>query len=205
MWDADKGDFKPEASQHFRDMAARDAAEASRRLTLPQKPEDYKLALPKDFKAPEGMEFVLDEKDPMTPHARAFAQKHGLSQDAFTELVGLRASMDVQMKQQLKDFEAGEVTKLGVNGPARKTAIDTWLKAQLGEDVAKHISATMRTSVQAEAFEKLMANFRTQGAGGPSSAHRDGPEPAGTIPNYDTLSFEQRRFAQDQQRRAAAR
>jgi hypothetical protein len=166
FWDGDKGAIKPEFGQHFRDLTAFKAAEDSRRLTLPAKPEDYKLGLPKDFTAPQGIEFVPDENDPILPQARAFAQKNGLSQDAFHELVALHAAGQIGMQQRLKDFETAEVGKLGVNGTARKTAVDTWLKATLGDELGGHFAATLKTASHVAGIEKLMGIVRTQGAVG---------------------------------------
>jgi hypothetical protein len=142
------------------------------------------------------MEFQLKPDDPLLPQARDFALKHGLSKDAFKELVGLHASGQVAMQQSLAAFEAGEVQKLGVNGPQRKTAVDNWLVATLGDDVGKHWAATMKTVKHVEGVEKLMALDRGS-AGRFSHQHREAPADAGTIPGYATMSFEQRRQAQD--------
>jgi len=151
------------------------------------------------------MEFQLKPDDPLLPHAKAFALKHGLSKDAFKELVGLHASGQLAFQQSLAAFEANEVKNLGVNGPQRKTAADTWLVATLGEDIGKHWAATMKTVKHVEGVERLMA--RDLGSEGRfSHQHREPPADAGTIPGYANMSFEQRRFAQDQLRaRANAR
>lgn len=192
-WDATGGKVKDEAAfaKYINDHVAFKAADDSRRLTLPQKPEDYQLKLTQGFKAPDGIEFVPDEKDPLLPQARAFAQKHGLTQDAFSELLDLHAAGQVGSQQHIKDAKAAEVAKLGVNGPARKTAVDTWLKAQLGnDDLAKHMSEFMFTSRQVEGFEMLMARARTQGAASFSHQHREPPQEPGKISQaeYDKLT-----------------
>jgi hypothetical protein len=178
------------------------AAEDSRRLTLPQKPEDYKLALPKDFKAPDGIEFVPDENDPLLPQARAFAQEAGLTQDQFEKLVSLHAASQVASQQMIKDAKAAEIQALGVNGTARMTAVQTWLNAQVGEDLGKHFSQFLYTAKQVEAMEKIMTVFRTQGGGTFSHIGREPPVENGKIANYDNMTFEQRRQAQDRARSA---
>jgi hypothetical protein len=85
---------------------------------------------------------------------------------------------------------AAELAKLGSNGPARVNAVERWLDAT-GLGVWK---VGMATAAQVEQMERHMVQ---QGAArftqSPSAA------PAGArIPNFEKLSFEQRRFAQDQ-------
>lgn len=205
-WDGTAGKIKDEAAvaKRINDLVAFKAAEDSRLLTLPQKAEDFKPVLSKDFKAPQGIEFVPNENDPLLPQARAFALKHHLSQDAFSELMDLHASSQIGLQQSLRDFETKELAKLGAAATARKTAVDTWLVARLGDDLGKHVAATMKTAMQVQAFEKLMSNDRAQGAGSFSQSHREQPQQNGKIEGYENMTFEQRRAAQDQQRRAAA-
>lgn len=178
FFDPEKG-IKPEFGQAFRDLQAFKAADDSRRLTLPAKPEDYKLELPKDFKAPEGIEFVPNDKDPILPQARAFAQKYGIPQDGFAELVALHAAAQIGQQTNIAAAKAAEVTKLGPNGTARKTAVDTWLVAQVGEEMGNELSRFTYTATQIEAFETLMAKARTQGASSFSHQNREPPKEQG--------------------------
>lgn len=136
----------------------------------------------------------------MLPLARAFAQKHGLSQDAFSELVDLHAAGQISSQQILANAHAAEVAKLGATGTARKTAVDTWIAAKLGEDLGKSIIGGIFTAKQVEAFEKLIANDRNQGGGTFSQTGREPPAGNGEIPGYDKMSFAEKRFAQDQMR-----
>jgi hypothetical protein len=187
--------IKPEFGQQYRDLVAFKATEDSRKLTLPQKLEDYTLSLPKDFKAPEGIEFVPDEKDPLLPQARAFAQKNGLTVDAFHELMGMHAAGQIGQQQNIAAAKAAEVTKLGVNGTARKTAVDTWLVAQVGEDFGKEMSKFTFTAKQVEGFEKLMAIGRQQGASGFSHQNREPPIEQGKVDQatYDKFSYTEKK------------
>jgi hypothetical protein len=172
-WDATAGKVKDEGAlaKYVNDHVAFKAAEDSRRLTLPQKPEDYKLELSKNFKAPQGVEFKPNENDPVLPLARAFAKKYELSQDAFSELVDLHAAGQIGTMETIKNAKAAELQKLGATGTARMDAAMTWLKAQVGEDLGKHFTQFLYTAQQVEAIEKLMANFRTQGAGSYTPQH----------------------------------
>lgn len=171
---------------------------------MPKAPEEYPFELPKDFKPPQGVEFKLDDKDPLLPQARAFALKHGLSADGFREMMGLYAAGQVGNQQLIDNAKAAEVGKLGVNGPARKTAVDTWLNASVGEELGKHLSSYLLTEKSVEAIEKLMARDRGS-AGGFTHANRETPANSGTIPGYETMTFEQRRHAQDRLRAVPAR
>lgn len=193
-----------DAEKYVREHVAFKAAEDSRRLTLPQKPEDYKLQLPKDFKAPQGIEFVPNENDPLLPLAREFAKEAGLSQEQFEKLVGFKAAIEIGNRQQMDAARADQLQKLGVNGTARKTALDTWLNATLGPELGKHMSEFTFTAQQVEGFEKIMANARNQGVGNPPNGHRD-PEAPGKVSqaDYDRMSFSERadyakRFPQPQ-------
>lgn len=195
-WDAQTGKIKDETAfaKDINDLVSFKAAEDSRKLTLPQKPEDYKLALPQDFKAPDGIEFTPNENDPILPQAKAFALKHGLSQDAFSELVGLHAAGQIATKQMIDNAKAAEVQKLGATGTARKTAVDTWLAAQLGDELGKHMSQFTYTAKQIEGFEKLIANARTQGAHSFSHQHREPSDAPGKVSDeqWNKMTFGER-------------
>lgn len=177
----------------------------SRRLTLPQKLEDYKLELKSDFKVPEGMAPpAFDETDPMSQQFRAVALKHGWTQEAASDVLAVYAAAKLGEDQTLKAAREGEVAKLGPAGTQRIDALRTWLKAmdvaQLG-DVEKGVLWTAETVSN---LEKLMARFTSQGSGDFSQAHREHGEINGKIPGYDTMTFEQRRAAQDNARRPGA-
>jgi hypothetical protein len=199
LWDPDKSAPKPEFAQFVKDHVAFKAAEDSRRLTLPQKPEDYKIALPKDFKPPEGVEFKLDENDPLFAQARTWAKENGLSQEAFEKGLGMIAARDVATQQMLTEARNTEIGKLGANGTARVTALNTFLDAK---GVAP-LKGMMVTAEIVQAMEKLVS--LASAGGNFSQQHRDAPEKNGKIEGYDKMSFEQRRAKQDELARQPAR
>lgn len=168
------------------------AQEDSRRLTLPQKPEDFDFVLSKNFKPPEGIEFKLNPDDPLAAQARAFALKHGMSKEGFSELLDLYAAGQIGNEQGIANAKKAEVDKLGVNGVARKTAVDTFIASVPGvsEDMAKAFSRFTFTAAQVEVMEKVMAHMRSQGQGRPSNTGREPPEPHGALPpeQFDRLS-----------------
>lgn len=190
-WDTEKGTAKDTFGQFVKDHVAFKAAEDSRRLTLPQKPEDYKLALPKDFKPPEGIEFKLDEADPLYAQARTWAKENGLSQDAFEKGIGMIAASKVADAQTIKNARDAEIGKLGANGSARVTAITQWMDAK-GYAPLKNM---LVTAEMVETFEKLMRD--TQGGAAFSQQHRESAPEAGKIPGIEKMNFRQARQAQD--------
>jgi hypothetical protein len=184
-WDATSNAVKPEFGAYVKELVGFKATEDSRRLTLPQKVEEYDFALPKDFKPPEGIEFKLNPDDPLAGQARAFALKHGLSKEGFSELLALHAAGKIGSEQSIGAAKAAEVQKLGVNGPARKTAVDTFIASVPGvsADDAKTFSQFMFSATQVTVLEKVMAHMRSQGVGS-FRPNPDAPQPS-TISDAD--------------------
>lgn len=151
-------------------MVTRDAAEQVRRNALPQKPEDVKIELPKEFKLPEGMKFEFDASKPEFSKLQAAAVKHGLSSEAVTDLVGVYAETLVGSESTLAAAKAAEIAKLGNNGPARVTALGTFFDG-IG---APEMKQMLVTESIVRAAEKLVAKFSSQGV---ASFRQDGREP----------------------------
>lgn len=170
-----------EFGKHYAELVTRDAAEQVRRNALPQKPDDYKLELPKDFKLPEGTKFEIDAAAPELSRFREAAVKHGLSQDAVTDLMGLYAETQVASKTAIDAAKAVEVKKLGANGPARITALETFFTGLLGAEDARAVGSMLVSARIVQAAERLAAKFASQGAGSYSRAHTEPPEPAGKV------------------------
>lgn len=139
--------------------------------------------------------------------ARAYALKHNLSQEGFSELLALDAASQIGTQESIKNAKADQLGKLGAAGTARMEAATTWLKAQLGEELGKEFTTYLYTAKQVEGVEKLMSNFRGQGTGTYTPQHGQVPSDKGEIPGFDKMTFAQKRFAQDQLNppRAAAR
>jgi hypothetical protein len=207
-WDATANALKIDPAALVKDLRERDelkafkATEDSKRLTLPQKPDDYKIELPSDFKPPEGVTFEFRADDPLMAQARTFAHEAGISQEGFSKLLSLHAASQVESAAQMQTAKAAEIGKLGVNGPARVTAVTNWLKAVGGPDADTLVRTLDYAPVAGtvQAFENLMRKFSSQGGAAFSQQHRTQPE-AGKIPGYENMSFEQRRLAQDQRAR----
>jgi hypothetical protein len=182
----------------IKELAAFKATDDSRRLTLPKTPEEYEVRLPKNYQIPQGIEYTINPDDPIVPHARDFALKAGLSKDQFEQLVGLYAQAEIGRQQRYQAAAKDEILKLGPNASTRVTVVQTFLKAQLGDELARQFFfTTMGSARNVEAMEKLMSNFASQGGGSYSAAHQTAPESGDVIPGYDRMNFVQRRAAQD--------
>ncbi len=89
---------------------------------------------------------------------------------------------------------AAEVAKLGSAGPAR---IDNLMRVMDGNGLGV-VKSSLVTAKQVEALEAFFARLETQGVGSFSQRHRVSPADDTKIAGYDSMSFEQRRLAQDQ-------
>lgn len=206
-WDTTANALKVDPTVLARDLKERDdlkafkATEDSRRLTLPQNADGYKIELPADFKPPEGVTFQFKADDPLLVQAKALAHQSGMSQDNFSKMLSVYAAAQVQDQATISAAKQAEITKLGVNGPARVDAVTAWLKGVGGPD-AEILCRTLDFAPVAGtvmAFERLMQKFSSQGGSGFTQNGRTQPDDT-KIPGYDKMSFEQRRFAQDQLR-----
>lgn len=155
-WSDEKGvDFGKLAADH-KSLAefktAQDAAAASR----PKKADDYKLELPKDFEAPQGVKIELDPNDPRLGPARELALKHGWSQEAFADAIAMDAKFRLAEQTQLNERLAEELKALGTDGKARVDAVEAWLTANLGNEHGNAIVPMLFTRLQVEAIEKLI-------------------------------------------------
>lgn len=197
-WDAEKNAVKTDdLVKRFNELSTKDAADAVRKNSLPASADAYKVELPKEFVMPSGVEFKFDEKAPELAQARAMAHAKGWTQQDFSEALGIFAAAKIGEEAQINTARAAEVTKLGATGPARVDAVTQWMDAQ-GLGVLK---STMVTAAQVQAWEAHITRLTSQGTAPFSQQHRTAPE-QNKIPGYESMSFEQRRHAQEQ--RAAA-
>jgi hypothetical protein len=179
--------------EEIRDLIGRKALEDSRRLTLPQKAEDYAFELPEGFKAPQGVEVKLDPSDPIVAEARKFALESGMSKDQFRKLVGIYAASKIAEEQAFKTAIEGELAKLGAAATPRVTAVQNFIRSQVGPDLGKAVSRMLVSAQIVEGFEKMMANHRGQG-GGSFAPSRQPNEPSGVSDaDYDKMTYSQKK------------
>lgn len=185
-------------AEHINAQTARLAAEDSRRLTLPQTPEAYQIALPADFKAPEGIEFKFVDNDPLLAQAREVMhnidQGKLSGQEAFSKLLGLYAGSQVGQAAQVAAARNAEVAKLGPTGPARVDTIGTFFKATLGDAEGAQLLSRLFTASDVQIAEKLVARFASQGAGAFSQQHRDVTAAGKVTPEaYEKMSYSEKK------------
>lgn len=187
------------------DLRARAALEATRKLTLPADPNGYKAEMPPDFKLPPGVDFELNEKDPLMATYRQFAHEQGFDQATFSKGLGLVTMIRAQEAIEFQTAFDKEVGKLGAAAPARVDAAVQWLTSMGGPE-AKALTDVFKMAPVAAtviAVENLMKRFSSQGITPYNAAHRaDAPDDS-RIPGYDKMTFEQKRDAQE--RRAGRR
>jgi hypothetical protein len=164
-YDADKGPAYDRLITDFNNLTALKAENDLRLAARPKDPTGYQPTLPKDFKLPEGLnEFKIADDDPMLKSAREWAHKHNLSQEAFSDLIAMRAGLTVGEETNIKEMRDAEIKKLGDNGPARIDAITTWLSAKLGKKDPE-LANMLVTSGMVSEFETLI-----QKAGGAAAS-----------------------------------
>jgi hypothetical protein len=187
------GDFemtKAEVAQLVADKAAKD----SFKLTTPN-PNAYKSEFPTDFKLPNGVTFEIDESSPALAQARELCFENGLPQAAFSKMLSTYAGIEAQKLMAFESAKKAEIAKLGSAGPARVTAVTTWMNGMLGPKGAQLAQALNHAPVAAtvEAFEDLMQRLSSQGQGGVTQSGRERPERGPSDEQYNAMSYAEKR------------
>jgi len=187
------------------EMLQRQAQEDLRKATLPPTPQDYKLALPENLTLPGNGQYRFDEAGNKASFdaVKAWAHSRGMSQSDFSEMMGLYASHHAAQEAQLAELSRAEIAKAGVNAPQRVDAVTRWITGTVGDVDAKPIISTIVTDAHLRFYERMMQ--KAEQHIGFSQKHRVAPDADSRIPGYDRMSFEERRFAQDQRAEAARR
>ena len=172
------------------EMMTRQAADDLRKATLPAAPEAYEAKLPADLKLPGGQTYKFDANDPSLVAARNWAHAKGLSQDEFSQVLGIYASHVAGQEALLAERSRAEIAKAGVNAPQRMDAVTRWITGEVGEADARPIRATIVTDAHLRFYEKLMTKIVSQGAASFSAQHRVPPDTGREIPGFEKMSFE---------------
>jgi hypothetical protein len=178
-------------------MMDRQSQEDLRKATLPASPDEYKLELSPGAKLPGDAEYKFNAGDPSLAALKNWAHAKGFDQSTLSEMLTIYATHEAQQNAALAARSAQEVAKAGVNAPQRVDAVGRWITGEMGEADAAPIRATIVTDAHLRFYEKLMNKVSSQGTASFSQSHRAAPE-TNSIPGFDNMSFEQRRFAQDQ-------
>jgi hypothetical protein len=82
--------------------------------------------------------------------------------------------MEAWKEAQFRESMKGEIDKLGVNATVRITALQTWLRGTIGDDLAKNLTAGLFSEKQVKGLEALALKFANQGH---ASFRQDGRAP----------------------------
>lgn len=194
-WSDDKGFDGAKFDTEFTALNTLKAEAEKRAAGVPEKPEDYEVALPADFALPEGVDpksVTFNADDPiikeLLPDIRATAKALGLDKDGFKQLVGLKMRLDLAETAMMRKAAVEQKTLLGTKAEARVTALTTFLTSKLGAEHANVLLPMMFTAKQIEAFEKLQLLASGSGAK-PNGGGRETHQPEGmTESQWDALS-----------------
>lgn len=115
---------------------------------VPTAPGDYEV----NVQVPEGMEWQVDESDPMLGWFREKAHNYGLNQEEFDALVNEYVAMDNTKGPDWNE----EVKELGEHGERRLERVDTWASANLSEDAYNKFANLRADAATVKLFEELM-------------------------------------------------
>jgi hypothetical protein len=166
------GDFELSA-EDVSTLMQQKATNDLRATQVPADPNGYRIELPKDFVLPAGLDFKFNEADPALAAARAWSHSVGLSQEQFTGLLSQYASMKATEEATFRNAMKAELDKLGANATARVTAIETFYRGIVGDDLAKSVRASLFSAKVVEAWELVAKRMASQGAASFSQAHRE--------------------------------
>jgi hypothetical protein len=204
-WDSAKNEVRADDfSKDYNDLSAFKAEQEIKKSLLPKTADEYKVELPKDFKAPEGVNFEFNKDDPLLAHARTLAHQRGIDQDTFSNILGVYAANEIARASQLNTSRAAELQKLGATADQRIGNVETWLSGRVG-DKAAPLVAQLKAFPHAgmvEAFESIIQQFSSQGGAQFDQRHRANEQNEGKIPGYENMDFKARRMAQMQQKAA---
>lgn len=184
-WSQADGVLLPDLITRFTELTGFKAEADVKASGIPQAADGYALPEAEQLRALAGIgddvEVEFDENHPMLGPAREFAHAHGLTQEAFNGLVGLKLKADQAEAASLNELREAEIAKLGDAGRDRVTAVATALKARIGSKATEALYGMMFTAEQVEAFEALVRGTRAPG-------YTSGGEAANRGPEWDKLS-----------------
>lgn len=114
----------------------------------PISPADYEV----NIQSPEGLEYNIDENDPMLGWFRDKAHNYGLSQEEFTELMNEYASVDAVRGP---DWNVESET-LGEHAEQRLDRVDLWAEKNLSSEAYSAFANIPASANMVQLFEELM-------------------------------------------------
>lgn len=153
FWDDATGLKVGDLASAYRDLKA---ASDARLADVPAADAAYDLALPADFKVPEGFEVEIKTDDPLWADFQSIARDAGLPKGEFSKFIGAFAKYQIAAQQADVDAYVAEMSKLGENATPRRDAADAWLKANLKAEQASALGGAVLTAAGIQAIEALI-------------------------------------------------
>lgn len=176
-WDEATGAVKPEA---FSRLAELEAAEVARAAAVP---EAYELKLAEPIVGLDGKAVEFDPADPLAAAVLPVFKKHGLSQDAVSDVLSAFAAQEIEAAKESQAFVAAEQVKLGAEHAKRTAALHATVTAAVGAEAAETLRLSMGSAAAVIALEQLVSKVT-------GAAISAGP-PATPDSDLDGLSGEQ--------------
>ena len=141
---------------------------------VPEEASGYELSLPENFEIPAGLEIKFDENDETLKAGREMALDLGLSQESFRKLLTFDATRKIDEYKKVLAEDAAEKEKLGAQGEARISAVESWLKQNINQE---QYEALRPIIWKASAFEGIETLMKKASASRVSSEQPGGPPP----------------------------
>lgn len=154
FWDDATGLKAGDLAVAYRDLAA---ANTARLADVPAADASYDLALPADFKVPDGFAVEIKADDPLWADVAEIGKAEGITKAAHAKLVGAFAKYQIASQEADVSAFVAEKTKLGANADVRIKAAETYLGANLRADEAEALGGALISEAGVRALERLIA------------------------------------------------
>jgi hypothetical protein len=125
---------------------------------------------------------------------KAWAHNRGLSQAEFSDVLGIYAAREARQAAVFQAAAAKQVELLGSTATMRVTAVETFLRGQLGDQLAGKMRPMIVTAAIVEGFEALARKFASQGSASFTQSHRVPQDASGRVSDeaYAAMSHSER-------------
>ena len=104
-----------------------------------------------DFKAPEGMNVVLDNEHPLLKELSDWGLKNQLSQDRYNELLGMLAQYEASMIPDMGEIKQ----RIGQDADNRIARVTQWLQANVPAEMYNEARLALGSQNAAEIFHVM--------------------------------------------------
>lgn len=188
LWDATTGVKFADVATRLKEASDAKVAADAAKGALPKTAEEYAPTLPAALKLPEGT--TINVNDPRFKAAQKLAFESGMSQEKFTELLGIEAAGAVEKNAAVQRAITARNTALGPNATARVDALTVFFNATAETpQIAKELAQTLWTPGIVAHYEKLQVALGSQGVAALTRVKAADGDAAGKIPGYDKMTF----------------